>query len=85
MDKRTLLKKKIEFRETTLDELYAAYTALVKGGVKSYTIDDRALTRFDIPALKQQIKEMEEEIAGLEDQLNGIAARKVVGVIPRDW
>lgn len=85
MDKKTLLKKKIEFRETTLDELYDAYKALVSGGVKSYMIDDRQLTRFDLPVLKQQIEELEEEIAGLEDELNGIRPRKVVGVIPRDW
>ena len=37
-----------------LEKLMAAYEALVTGGVKSYMIDDRQLTRFDLPVLKKE-------------------------------
>ena len=85
MADQTKLRKRLEFRETTLDQLYAAYQALVKGGVKSYTIDDRELTRFDLPALKKEIEALEEEIDALEGLLNDKRPRKAVGIVPRDW
>ena len=58
---------------------------LVDGGVKSYMIDDRQLTRFDLPALSEEIKQMENEIDQLTSELNGSKRRKAFGVIPRDW
>ena len=76
---------KLEFRRTALTKLRAAYLALVDGGVKSYTIDDRQLTRFDLPVLKSEIEDMEDEIAELNALLNGKRPRKAVGVVPRDW
>ena len=47
MASRTIIEKRLAFREKSLERLYDAYTALVEGGVKSYMIDDRQLTRFD--------------------------------------
>ncbi len=83
--KKETIEKRIAFRQETLDELYKAYTALVKGGVKAYMIDDRQLTRFDLPVLADEIRQLEEEIDGLEGQLDGGGRRKAVGVLPRDW
>ena len=48
-------------------------------------IDDRQLTRFDLPALQKQIEEAEAKVDELENLLNGQRPRRAVGVLPRDW
>ena len=48
--------------KTTHAALMDAYLALVKGGVKSYMIDDRQLTRFDLPTLRKQIDECDNNL-----------------------
>lgn len=85
MASKTTIKKRLAFREAALEKLYDAYTALVKGGVKSYMIDDRQLTRLDLPDLMEEIKEMESEIDALEALLANKKPRKAFGIIPRDW
>jgi len=62
-----------------------AYLALVDGGVKSYTIDDRQLTRLDLPELMEEMETMEHKIDELEAALEGKRPRKAFGIIPRDW
>ena len=85
MASRVIIEKRLAFREKALERLYDAYTALVDGGVKSYMIDDRQLTRLDLPSLSEEIKQMENEIDQLTTELNGAKRRKAFGVIPRDW
>lgn len=60
---------------------------MLKGGVQSYGIGSRNLSRYqtDLSNIRAAIKELEEEIAILEGKLAGKSARKAVGVIPRDW
>ena len=53
--------------------------------MKSYMIDDRQLTRFDIPDLKNEIEECEAKIDELTAALEGKRPRKAVGILPRDW
>ena len=79
------IRKKLAFRKNMLDKLYAAYEALVSGGVKAYMIDDRQLTLLDLDKLSEEIRKLEEEIDELEALLDGGGRRKAVGVIPRDW
>ncbi|MGN0184667.1 MAG: hypothetical protein ACI4AL_06080 [Aristaeellaceae bacterium] len=79
------LRARLDFRQRALTRLRDAYIKLVEGGVKSYMIDDRQLTKFDLPALKKEIKDLEDEIDGLENELARIMPRKAFGVIPRDW
>ena len=62
-----------------------AYTALISGGVKSYTIDDRTLTKFDLPSLKKAINDAEQKVDEYEALLNGMKPRRAFGVVPRDW
>ena len=81
----TELKTRLEFWKSALSKLRAAYLALVDGGVKSYTIDDRQLTRFDLPSLKDEIKEAEKKVDELTALLSNKRPRKAFGVIPRDW
>lgn len=85
MATKTSIQRKLTFRKSALEKLYAAYEALADGGVKSYTIDDRELTRLDLDTLSDEIKAMESEIDSLETQLAGKKTRRAVGVLPRDW
>ena len=85
MADKTIIKKRLSFWESVYEKLQSAYIALVEGGVKSYTIDDRQLTRFDIPDLLNQIEECEQKIDELTAALEGTRPRKAFGVIPRDW
>ena len=79
------LRARLEVRQKALSKLRKAYLALLDGGVKSYTIDDRQLTRFDLPDLKNAIEQMEDEVDELETQLKGRRPRKAFGIVPRDW
>ena len=81
----TELRARRAFRQTALDRLRIAYIKLIEGGVRSYMIDDRQLTRFDIPVLKKEIEELEAQIDELDALMEGKRPRKAVGVIPRDW
>ena len=81
----TEIKARIAFRSKALEKLYEAYLALVEGGVKSYTIDDRTLTRLDLKALAEEIERVEQKLEDLEALLDGGKARKAVAVVPHDW
>lgn len=81
----TELKGRLQFWKDALDKLRAAYLALVDGGVKSYTIDDRSLTRFDLPALQKEIREAERKVDELTKLVQGKKARKAFGIVPRNW
>lgn len=79
------IQKRIAFRKETLEEIYKAYTALVQGGVKSYRINNRELTRLDAPNLMDEIRKLESEIDELEALLADKRPRKAVAVVPHDW
>ena len=81
----TTIKQRLEFHTQRLDHLYPAYNQLLSGGVKSYRLDDRELTRLDLGKLSDEIKEAEQKVDELESLLNGQNARKAFGIIPRDW
>ena len=80
----SVLKKRLEMKQTQLDAAYTAYTELLKGGVQSYTIGSRNLTKFDLPKLEDTISKLESEIEILEGQIAGRKPRKAFGVVPRD-
>ena len=84
MDRATVQKRLNHWREL-LDKLMDAYTALISGGVKSYSIDDRQLTKFDIPSLRKAIDDAEEKVDEYEAMLEGMKPRRAFGVVPRDW
>lgn len=73
-----------EYYSKLVDKLTAAKLALVDGGVQSYTIDDRSLTRFDISALGAEIDDAVKKRAMYEPIMNGRSPRRAVGIIPRD-
>lgn len=79
------LKIRLNFWRSAVEKLRAAYMSLASGGVKSYTIDDRQLTRYDLPALKEEIADAEKRIDELTAQLAGQRPRRAFGIIPREW
>ena len=84
MDKATVAQR-LEYWRNQLGKLMDAYTALISGGVKSYTIDDRTLTKFDLASLKRAINDAETKVDEYEALLSGMAPRRAFGVVPRDW
>lgn len=80
-----ILKKRLEIKNTQLENAYEAYTELLKAGVQSYSIGTRNLTKLDLPKLEESIKNLENEIEILEGQINGHKPRKAFGVVPRDY
>lgn len=78
-------KARLQYWKQALDKLYAAYIALLEGGVASYTIDDRTLTRLDLSVLQSQITEAERMVDALEQQVAGKKPRRAFGIVPRDW
>jgi hypothetical protein len=84
MDRETI-QKRLTFWRNTLDKLMDAYAALAEGGYKSYEIDDRSLTKLDLPSLKKSINDAEAKVDQYEALLNGMKPRKIVAVVPRDW
>lgn len=79
------VKTRIAFHKTAAQKLRAAYLALADGGVQSYTIGTRSLSKLDLFKILDEIKAHEKAIDSLEGQLGGGKARKAVGVLPRDW
>lgn len=68
-----------------IQKLMEAKLKLTEGGVKSYTIGDRNLTRFDIDTLGKEIDDYLKKQAECLAILQGRSVRKAVGVIPRDF
>ncbi len=70
------LRARLDFWQSALSKLRAAYLALVDGGVKSYVIDDRELTRFDLPDLKDEIEDAEKKVDELFSRAERSQAEK---------
>ena len=79
------LRARLDFRKKALEKLREAYLALVDGRVKSYTINNRQLTRFDLPDLRREIEEAERAVDELAAQLGGKKPRRAFAILPRDW
>lgn len=79
------LRARLDFWQKALEKLRVAYLKLLDGGVKSYRIDDRELTRFDLPKLQEEIKSAEKKVDELTTLLEGQKPRRAIAVSPRDW
>ena len=85
MASRAEIQERLTYWQNTLKKLMDAYIALVEGGVKSYEIDDRSLTKLDLPSLKKAINDAEAKVDQYEDLLSGRKPRKIMAIVPRDW
>lgn len=77
-------KARIESITRRLELYKAREEEMLSGGVQSYGVGSRNATRYntDLNAVRDAIKELEDELAELE---GGGSRRKAIGVIPRDW
>lgn len=82
---RTEAQEKLEFHKAAVRSLRAAYLALADGGVQSYTIGSRSLTKFDLGKISEEIAGHEKAIREMETVLNGGSRRRAVGAVIRDW
>lgn len=83
--KRIRIQKMLDHYNGYLEKLMDAQVQLISGGVQSYTIGDRTLTKFDLKKLSDEIEIVSQKIDELEAQLEGKATRKAVAVVPRDF
>lgn len=81
----TEIKARLEFWGAALTKKRTAYLALLDGGAKSYSIDDRQLTRFDLDTLSKEIREAERTVDELTAMAAGKRPRKAFGIVPRSW
>lgn len=77
-------RKMYNYYTERIDQLIQAQTALTKGGVKSYTIGDRQITKFDLSRLSQEIDDAVEKQSYYDNLLHGRATRNMVGIVPTD-
>lgn len=84
---KTELTQKLADKKARLALYIQREAEMLSGGVQSYGIGSRNLTRYntDLAAIRAAIKELEDDIAELEALLNGRKPRKAVGVVIRDW
>lgn len=85
MISKTQARAMYEYYDRLIGKLMDAKMALLDGGVKSYTIDDRSLTRFDLDKLTAEIDQAVIKRAEYEALMNGRSPRKAVAVVPRDY
>lgn len=85
MATRAEIRERLAFRKCALMKLRKAYLALVDGGVQSYTIEDRTLTKFDLPNLLKEIEYAEKKVDELTALMGGKKPRKAFAIVPRGW
>lgn len=81
------IKRKLEKINERLEYYYEKEKALLtEGGVQSYTIGSKSVTRYQYSSnIQSQIEKLESERDVLENMLTGNGARKAVAIVPRDW
>ena len=75
----------LEFHKIAKKKLQEAYLAIAEGGVQSYSIGSRSLTKHDLQKIRAEIAGHEKKIHELAAALRGKRRRKTLGIVPRDW
>ncbi len=78
-------RKMSEHYAKLIDKLMDAQIKLTEGGVKSYTIDDRSLTRFDLDGIALELDRAIKKKAEFDAIIAGKSPRKAVAIVPRDY
>jgi cell division protein FtsB len=84
---REKLTAQLEVKRTRLTAYLNREAEMLNGGVQSYGVGSRNLMRYntELSTIRATIKQLEDEIAELENALEGKGSRRAVGVVPRDW
>lgn len=85
--KKERLKIELQEKKERLALYIEREKTMLKGGVQSYGIGTRNLSRYntDLSQIRAAIKELQDDIAELEAQIEGASARKRVGLVFREW
>ena len=75
----------LEFHKIAKKKLQEAYIAIAEGGVQSYSIGSRSLTKHDLEKIRAEIAGDDKAISELTAVLSGRGRRRALGIIPRDW
>lgn len=75
----------LDFHKSAKQKLQEAYLAIADGGVQSYSIGSRSLTKHDLEKIRTEIAGHDKAIGELTAILKGQRRRKAVGIVPRDW
>lgn len=62
MATREVLIERRKYYSQMYEKLQGAILKLLDGGVKSYSIDNRQLTRYDIPQLEDELESIEKNL-----------------------
>ena len=79
------IRSDIEFHKAAKNKLQEAYLAIAEGGVQSYSIGTRSLTKHDLAKIREEIASHDKAISELSAVLNGKGRRRAVSVVPRNW
>ena len=85
MASREVLIERRKYYSQLSEKLQDAILKLLDGGVKSYTIDNRQLTRYDVPQLEDELERIEKKMDELDSIIEGRRPRAAFGVVIRDW
>lgn len=77
-------KKMYNYYTERIDQLIRAQTELTSGGVKSYTIGDRQITKFDLYRLSSEIEDAVNQQAYYDAILHGRPTRGICTIVPND-
>lgn len=85
MNRRQIATKMYKHYEALLDQLLEAQKVLAASdGVKSYTIGDRQLSRYDLDDIAKQIDYCLEKMDEYDKVLRGKSTRQKGNIIPTD-
>ncbi len=85
MNRRQTAMKMYKHYESLLDQLLEAQKILASSdGVKSYTIGDRQLSRYDLDDIAKQIEYCLEKMDEYDRILHGRSTRQKGNIIPTD-
>ena len=81
------IQQKIATTRERLDLYLAREKEMLTGGVQSYGVGSRNLTRYntDLSAIRSAIEELKKELEELQVEEKGGKTRKAFAVLPRDW
>ena len=84
---RAEIRDEIKRAKERLELYYAREKEMLAGGVQSYGIGGRNLTRYntDLNAIRTAIEELKNQISELEAVEQGKSKRKAVSIVLRDW
>ena len=84
MTSKATAKKMYEYYTKQIDRLIEAQEALTSGGVKSYTLGDMQITRFDMSRLSKEIEKAVEMQSKYEAIMKGKPVRAMAAIVPTD-